>query len=158
MELSRKEENSLTKVRERTKPTLVTVGNKQIISSGRWNDELMAEYVLVNGRSKWLTIGELAKVAYGQNMPRTKERVRRCLYKLFSYMLHRNKELLSIECGPRNRAMAVKVFSQHSEQDRQNLVVKLERMRKRRELTSDQYEQALIVLESKNDLVPPPTL
>lgn len=148
-ELSRKDENCPATVAERTKPTLVTIGNKQVISSGRWNDDLMVQYVLENARSKWLTVGDLARTAYGQNTPKSKERVRRCLSRLF-HALRDRQEFLAIEYdSPRNRAISVKVADLTSALDVQNVIRKLERMRKRRELTSGQYEQAILLLQMK---------
>lgn len=154
MELLRKEDQTQVAVRpERSKPTLVTVGNKQIISSGRWNDELMAEYVIANGRAKWLTIGNLARTAYGNGSPRSKERVRQCLHKLFKILMTTFGELLVVEYGPPfNRARSVKLFDRKSELDRQTLKNKLEKMRQRRELTAEQYEKAIIVLQEKEGL------
>jgi hypothetical protein len=150
MEVSCKENTSIAKVIERAKPTFVTIGNKQIISSGRWNNELMADYVFVHGREKWLGVGDLARTAYGQNTPRSKERVRRCLPQLFKALMATRTELLVVEYGPpHNRARAVKLFDRQSEVDRQNLKIKLERMKKRRELTAEQYERALVVLQEK---------
>jgi hypothetical protein len=50
---------------KRAKPTLVTVGNRQVISTGRWNDEVMGDFVIDHGQHRWLQIGELARIAYG---------------------------------------------------------------------------------------------
>mgnify|MGYP001605570804 CR=1 FL=1 len=150
MELSGKDEKAVTRVTERSKPTLVTIGNRQVISSGRWNNELMADHILVNGRLKWLTIGELSKVAYNDGSPRNKKRVRQCLHQLFRTLMLKHGELLVIEYGsPNNRAKAVKLFDCTSEIDRQNLEIKLDRMRKRRELSMEQYENAVLILQDK---------
>jgi ubiquinone/menaquinone biosynthesis C-methylase UbiE len=145
------EEKSLARVVERPKPTLVTVGKRQVISSGRWNDGIMADYVLLHGRAKWLPIRDLARVAYCNGTPRSQERVRACLHKLFRTVLSRG-ELLVIEYGPpHNSAKALKIFDKNSELERQTLQSKLERMRQRRELSSEQYEHAMLLWQGRED-------
>lgn len=151
MEVSSKGEGkSVVPTTERAKPILVTVGNRQIISSGRWNDKVMADYVLTNGRSKWVSVGALAKVAYGHQDMTTKRKVRRYLHSLFLLLVVERDEFLVIEYEPkRGRAMAVKLFEQGSEMDRQALHLKLEKMRSRSELTAAQYGNALSCLQGK---------
>lgn len=146
MTLSSKESTSIVKATERAKPTLVTVGDKQIISSGRWNDELMADYVLDHGREKWIKIGELAKVACGSNTIPNKKRARRRLSSLFRALLDRGM-LLSVEYnGDYNSATAVKIADINSEQDRQNVTIRVKRMQARHELASDQYHKVTKLL------------
>jgi hypothetical protein len=150
MELSRKDENAVAKVTERAKPTLVTIGNRQVISSGRWNDELAAHYVMTHGRDKWLSVGDLAKLAYGQNVPRSKKMVRRRIASLFHTIRNEYGEFLVVEYGPpNNRAKAVKLFDVKSEMERQAVRSRLESMRKRREMTAEQYQSAILVLQEK---------
>jgi len=140
----------ITRVIERTKPTLMTIGDRQVVSSGRWNDECMAQFVLANGRDKWLTIGEIARVAYMANTPRNKERARKCLASLFRHLMALG-ELLVIEYGPpHGRAMGVKLYAGGSEAEAQSMVSKLDRMRKRSELSTKSYEQAVALLDDKS--------
>ena len=150
MEVSRKDEgNSVAVVTERAKPTLVMIGDRQVISSGLWNDSLMADYVLANGRLKWIPVGELAKVAYGQNIRNSKKRVRRRLSTLLNELLLRG-EFLVIEYGPpHNHACTVKLFHEGSDVERQAVHLKLEKMRKRQVMTAEQYEMALTVIRKQ---------
>src|SRR6185312_17031344 len=121
MEVQGKENSSVVKVSERTKPTFVTVGNKQIISTGRWNNELMADHVSEHGRGKWLRIGELARVARGSNTIANKRYVRSRLSRLFLELLNRG-ELLVVEYnGDHYGASAVKIADVASKQDRVNV-------------------------------------
>lgn len=146
VDMSSKGSTSVVKMTERAKPTLVTVGDKQIISNGRWNDDLMADYVLGYGREKWIKIGDLAKVACGSNTIPNKKRVRRRLSSLFRAMLDRGV-LLSVEYnGDYNSATAVKVADINSEQDRQNVAIRVKRMQARHELASDQYRKVTELL------------
>jgi hypothetical protein len=147
-------DTTVTKVIERTKPTLITVGKRQIISSGRWNNDLMADYVMMHGACRYIPIGELAKTAYMQAMPRNKERVRKNIFHLFRTILLKYGRLLVVEYGsPHNRAQAVKLFDTSSDLDRKALWPKIERMRKRRELSETQYEMAVEVLQRGVDTV-----
>ncbi len=64
MDMLSKEVSPVAKAAGRTKPTLMIVGDKQMISTGRWNDQLMADYVSEQSRADrkdpWIKIGELA--------------------------------------------------------------------------------------------------
>ncbi len=134
---------------EKAKPELVTIGNRQIISSGRWNDNLMADYIAINGRTKWLSIGELAKVAWGQNTPTTKARARKRLSSLFAHLLVNCGQLMVVEYSPpRNRAQAVKLFDPTSEPERQALSSKLMKLLNNKELSSERYERAMVILSA----------
>jgi hypothetical protein len=127
----------------RPKPELITVGNRQMVSTGRWNDDVMAQYVIINGR-KWLEIGELARVSYGQNTPTSKARVRKCLPKLWDHLLINMGKLMVTEYGPpRNRALRVKMYDHTSELDRRILIDKLEKKRHRGELAEHHIDYAL---------------
>jgi hypothetical protein len=132
---------------ERTKPTLLTLDNgRQVISTGRWNDSVMAGFVLAN-RDRWIKVGELAKVGCGGNTIPNKRRVRSHVNGLFLELLQRGV-FMAVETGSRNETQAVKVADPTSEADRQNVQIKMERMRKRREITAERYERAMEVLSS----------
>lgn len=135
--------------RERKKPTLVTIDGKDVIDSHRWNNEIMARYLMDHGRDKWLLTGELARVAFGQNKPSSKTAVRRNLHRLFRELLS-NGELLVVEySGPNNCATAAKIFDPDAPLDCANLHAKLDRMLKRRELTAEQHQHAVDLMLAK---------
>jgi hypothetical protein len=145
-------DNAIAKVAERAKPTLVMVGNRMVVSTGRWNNPCLADYVRAHGRDKWIPIGDIARTAFSQNTPRSKERARRCLNRLFRYFLE-TEELLVVDYGgPRHRAIAVKLFSRDaSEAERQSMAEKLERMKVRAEMSQDNYAHALWLMHEKRD-------
>jgi len=151
IEQSRKDEpTSVAKVTERAKPTLVEIGNHQVISSGCWNDELVAEFMLLNGRLRWVEVGELARLAFCRSTPKGKERVRRSLHKLFKTLLNDYGELLAIEYSDvRGRAKQVKIFDPTCDGDCAAIEHRLERMRTRKELSDGQYESAIKALKKK---------
>src|SRR4051812_34672466 len=142
-------EQQLSKVKAKTKPTLVVIGTRTMISTGRWNADLMADYILENGRDKWLSVGHLARVGCGSNTLPTKKRVRTKLSSLFTHFCERG-EFLAVEYGGNhNAAMSVKVADLNAASDHQSVVLKLERMRKHKELTQDQYERFTALLHVK---------
>jgi hypothetical protein len=129
----------------RSKPTFVMIGDREIISNGRWNNDLMADYVMRHDAC-WITVGALSRTAYGNGSPRMKKRVRQCLPKLFSKLLSLGR-LLVIEYGPpHNRAQAIKLYDPADQLDQQLVQVKIRRMRDRKTLSDDQYEKAMFLL------------
>lgn len=133
--------------KERAKPELILIGEegakRSIISSGRWNDELMARYVKEHGDGKWIKIGELARVAWGQNNIPNKRRVRAYLSKLWKLLLI-DGHLLSIEYEAEGHrpAQAVKLYDPSNPAERKALNEKVEKMLSSRELTIDLYKTA----------------
>ena len=73
----------------RVPPTLTTIGKRQVISTGRWNDLVMADYIFKHGSMRTIEIGELARVAYGHNNNDTKAKARRYLHKIFALLIDR---------------------------------------------------------------------
>lgn len=133
---------------ERAKPVVVNIGKREVISSGYWNDELVADYVMINGVNSWLTIGDLAKFAWTSNTLANKARARKYLGRLWALLLMRG-QLLVVEYGERGRAQAVKIYDPESEQDQQALNSKLQKLKHRGELTEDQYVTAMGLLQPK---------
>jgi hypothetical protein len=145
----------MTKVPSKTvqKAEVVTIGKKEVISTGLWNDDFMADYVLEHGQKKWLPMKELARFAYHSGTPQNQTKVRQRLHKLFKAVLRRGS-LLAIEYGdPHNSAQSVKIFDPTSLLDQQHVKVKMERMLGRLKLSESQYEQAVAILE--RDALPP---
>ena len=144
-----KDNNLPVKSGERAKPTLVTVEEgRKIILGGRWNDGLMADYVIGNGSDKWLTVGHLAKVGCGSNTIPNKKRVRNNLSSLFLELMNRGM-FLAIEYGDDFKAAsAVKIADLKSVEDRQNVETKLDGMKKRKELTSEKYDRAITLVRA----------
>lgn len=128
----------------RSKPTFVMIGDRELISNGRWNNDLMADYVMRH--DDWLTVGTLSRTAYGNGSPRMKKRVRQCLPKLFSKLLSLGR-LLVIEYGPpHNRAQAIKLFDPSDPLEHQLVQTKIKRMRDRKTLSDEQYEKAMFLV------------
>jgi len=138
---------SVTPVTGRAKPTMIQVGRHKIIASGRWNNDVMADHILDNS-NRWISVGELARVGCGANTIPNKKRVRRHLSMLFLTLLDRSV-FLAIEYGDDNgSASAVKVADKESEQDRQCVEDKLNRMRRSKEVSEERYFKSLCLLKT----------
>ena len=90
-ELSKSENTSLKRVR--TKPQLITIGDKQVISNGRWDDDCIIQHLLAN-HGRWIPVHEIAKVAYWSNSIANKKKVRKHLSILFDKCLARSEVLV----------------------------------------------------------------
>ena len=130
----------------RQKPELITINNRQVSSNGRFNPGLMADYVSEHGREDWLDLGDLARAAYHQNIDRSRRAAARALPRLF-WVLFQRGDVLIYEYGEHGRIQAIKICNAELEEDRQCAEAKLDRMKTRMEMTSAQYEQALVWLQ-----------
>jgi hypothetical protein len=131
----------------RVKPELIELGKRQVISTGRWNHGCMTQYVLENGH-RHITIGELAKVL-GANTLGNRARVRRHLPGLFRYILDTHRQLLVIEYeNSHNRSEAVKLFDPAAEDERNKVMVRLQRMVDRCDMTVDVYTRAHAIVSA----------
>lgn len=144
-------ERQLSKAATTAKPTLATVGNHTFIANGRWNYAFVADHICEQGPLKWISVGQLAKIACGGNNIPNKRKVRARLSGLFNVLLDRRLFLAIEYSGKHNSATAVKVADLNSEQDRQKVEVKLNRMRQRREMTEEVYERAMRLLRGASN-------
>lgn len=136
-------------IAKRSKPVLVEIAGRQLSSDGRWHPELAVEYLLARGRSQWMKIGELARTFYHASIPNNKKRVRRRIPMLFNRMLAVNELLVYETDANTGRITAVKVYDPNAEQDRQSIRAKLERMEARKQLTFDQFDKAIQLVDAK---------
>lgn len=133
--------------KQRPKPAVVTIAdNKQVIPGGRWSHAAMFDYIVEHGVSRYVPIAQLAKVGCGANTIHNKRRVRARLSSLFMYFIERGQFLAIEYHDPHNSASAVKLADRGKEDDRQNVVAKLERMRKRREMSDEFYQRSVALL------------
>ena len=141
----------IAKITGRAKPTIITIGKKQVISSGQWNNAQVIDYVIARGSGRWITVGELARFVHLHASPTNKGKVRRCLARLYNALLFEHGLFLVTEYGPHNQAMAVKLLDQKSELELQAAELKLDRMRKRREMSNEQYDEAMRILREASE-------
>lgn len=138
--------------RQEAKPELITIGKKQIIATGRWNDYRVMEHIIANARKEWMPVGELARFAWGQNNIANKRRARAYLGRLWRLMMVEKQLLLSIHYDPLSHSQAtmVKVYDPENESERAALNKKLTKLFHNRELTEESYSTALELLGEKS--------
>jgi len=134
--------------RTRSTPIFVDVDGKTRISTGRWNDKLMVQYVVEND-DRWISVGELARVAWGSNNLHNKHRVRANLSRMFKLALEVNKLLaIEYEALGRHPAKAVKVCDKTKVYERDLVSAKVDKLFKARELSEAMYKLAHEMLTS----------
>jgi hypothetical protein len=134
--------------KERAKPELVKVGTKTFLVGGRWNHDRMADHITERGQDKWVPVAELAKVGCGANTSDNRRRVRARLSPLCRTLRGRGL-LLAIEYGGQyHSATAVKIADLNLEQDRQNVMVRLQMQRRRKEVSEEEYARWLALIEA----------
>lgn len=138
--------------KRKTKPAVVKVGKKHVLPGGRWNHDAMADYI-VERPDTWIKVGELAKVGCGANSKANIDRVRSRLSQLFTVFRDRGLFLAVEYNGQHHSATAVKLADLTSANDRQCVMVKLDRMLKAREMTHHEYEETIKLF---NEAVPQP--
>ena len=133
-------------IAERSKPTLITLGKRTVISTGRWNDSLMADYLMEEGVNKWIKIGELASVGCSRNTIDTKKLVRGRLSSLFRELRERDKFLAIRYDDEYKAASEVKIADLSDMNERKNVTDKLSSMKKRKEMSQEQYDKSIALL------------
>jgi hypothetical protein len=136
-------------VNGQTKPRMITVGKRTMTANGRWNNEAMADYIEQFGADEWITIGRLARDGCGANTIPNKKRVRSRLSQLFVTFMGRGQFLAVAYDGDYNSATAVKLADLSRLEDREKVEVKLERMRKHKELSEEKYCASRRLLRKK---------
>jgi hypothetical protein len=146
---------------------LIPLGStgRQITSTGRWNDGLLLGYmvqaeieyqarVLVAANAEaarerfhrgWITVGELARVAYGQNSLETKAKTRTRLTTLFHFALLEGVVInldYDFGTGGHGRVVAAKVFDKTDAEEVRKLDMRLTKLLARRELSEELYFMA----------------
>lgn len=137
--------------RQRSKPTLVQVGNRIVTSDGRFHVSLVAEYLLSRGRAEWVKVPDLAKVFAGGATIDGKKRVRKNMFHVLTALLSHG-EFLVYETVSNGRINAVKLLDVKSEQECQAARHQVERMRQRHQLSTAKYERALQVIDLQESL------
>lgn len=136
---------------KRSKPTLIQIGNRMVTSDGRFHPDLAADYLQGQARTRWVPIPELAKIFCGGTTVDDKRRMRKSMFRVFATLLNRG-EFLVYETLSSGRINAVKLLDVKSELERQAARPQLERMKQRRQVTTEKYEMALQVLEFRERL------
>jgi len=132
-------------IKRRELPVITKVGKREFLSTGRWNDLAIADYIMGNG-TETLEIADLARIAYGHSDQATRTKVRRYLHKIKQLLIDRGVLMVVDYEAPRRRAIAVKIYDGNSSADRQYLEFDLRRMRQRGEISLERYDRAIALL------------
>lgn len=125
-------------VKQRPLPTIISIGNREVISTGQFVPDLVAEKIIRDGINEWVSISDLAKFAYGKSFLANNQRVRGYIWKMRRDLLVRGF-LLIAEGRPIEH---VKIFV-GSGQERQLAKPLLAKMRKRSDISAELYEKAI---------------
>lgn len=140
----------MTRQVARSKPVLVKDGKKTFISTHGWSDLAVLTYIQEAPSNTWIDLGDIARIAYGQNNQSGRDRVRRNIPKLFRFALFGHQIFLVTEVeGKHDKVKAIKVLDQTAENEVARAKVKLERMHKRKELSDEMYYHAMRIFNPK---------
>jgi len=142
-----------TVARKRSKPSLVKLGNRYLTSDGYYHKDLCADYLLANGRDKWIGVAQLSKVMCGSPTIDGKRKVRKNMFAVFAHLLLHHSEFLVYELsGPQRRIHAVKLLDVKAEADKQAAKLQVERMRKALHRVGIRFETACRIIDNKEAL------
>lgn len=127
-----------TVARARLAPEVITIGKRQVISSGQFNVPLVATKLIEDGVNDWVSVSEIAKYAYGKSFLANNRRVRGKLSVLRRYLIPRGF-LLITEGRPVEH---LKIYVEASAFERQLAETALRKMRTRSDTSAAVYEMA----------------
>lgn len=122
----------------RAKPELVVVGKREIISTGQFNVDLVVDKIIRDGKDEWVSVSDIARLAYSRSRKDTNKLVRRYIWRLRRAMLARGHLLLA-EGRPVEH---VKIFIGGAHET-QLATFLLANMRKRSDFSAEYYDKAV---------------
>ena len=134
------ESNPVAK-RQVTPPAWLTRpdGRKKQLEKARWNMERITE-LFVDSPNQEFEVGDIARLVYGYNGKKNCANVRKHIPLQRTYMLSRLIPIVT-RYGARGRIISVKLYDKTIEEDRRTMLEELDRLRSRKELTDDRYQQ-----------------
>ena len=114
-------------------------GRRKQLEKSRWNQERVAE-IFVEEPNKEFGLNEIARLVYGTNTKTNRDKVRKHIPPQRQYMMARLKPIVTTY-GPRGTIEKVKFYDRTSSEDRSHMSIELERLRARKELTDERYQQ-----------------
>ena len=133
----------------RAKPAVVTFDNgERHITSGQWCPSLVADEVILRGNEKPISIGGLAKFAYGGGSISNKRKARKNLRRLTLDLIARGYVALVFYDSGTRAAQFVKLYNSNCEEDRQALDHHLAKMQERGDLLHKERVRAMQIAEA----------
>jgi hypothetical protein len=114
-------------------------GRRRQLEKARWNMERIAE-ALTEEPDIEFTVDDLARMVYGNNCKKNRENVRKHIPSQRTYMLSRLIPIIT-RYGARGRIMMVKLYDKNIEEDRRSMTEELDRLKDRKEMTEERYNQ-----------------
>jgi hypothetical protein len=127
----------------------VTAGGKRKHLGGRWNKERIAE-VLIEDRQKEFSMDDLARLVYGSTSKKQRDNVRKHIPAQRNHMMARLTPFVT-RYGPRGTIESIKLYEADEPEDVRSLSVEINRLRDRREITHERYEQLRRILSLPAD-------
>lgn len=139
-----------TIAKRRPAPVLVQDGKRLVTSDRQFHPMLAAEYIRDHGgRTRWILIAELARTFFQRDSKSNRIRMRQRMHYIWNALL--NMGLLLVydqqRDGLHSCIYACKIYDPKSEEERQALHARLERMAKNRQLKAEQFQKALALAE-----------
>ena len=142
-----------TKIATRKQAELTKIGNRYVSDDLRWHNDLMAKLLIQRSRDapdKWTQIEELARTAFGINNEKSREKARKKIAPLMSYLIDEYDLLLVSEDdfkpGTRiKRRWRVKILNPNSMADRSLAASWIAKMRLTNELRADKEQKAFAI-------------
>jgi hypothetical protein len=126
---------------KRQKLELVRIGDREMIPNGRWNDDLILDYIIANGDKKWIKVRDLAKVAFGNGTISSQARVRHYLHRLHRKIIDRG-HLLVVITNKRRAVEELKLCDYTSPLEVKLTQERLQLMFRRKQMTGDAFQRA----------------
>lgn len=137
-------------IRPKVKPTFVEIGGEKRISTGRWNFDLMAVWLIENAKTEPQLVSTVARVAFGAATIKNKKLARSKLCNLGRTLMDLGEVMLVEYEQPHNRARAVKLYDAGNEVDVQTLNARLLILQDRGDLLASECERARQIAEALN--------
>lgn len=129
--------SSVTKLRV---PEIVSIGNREVISTSQMNVPLVGDFLIRNAVNDWVSVVTLARFIYGAGFAANQARVRKRLWDVRRHLLSRGFFLIH-EGG--RRIERIKIFVEtDSEVERSYAEETLRRMRNKSGISAALYAQA----------------
>lgn len=130
---------------------LVKVGDRSVSAHG-FRVDLVRQHLEehLTGEQKWCEVGCLAKTMFGKNIESNRKQIRRRIAPTFISLLSKYGAFLVIQYDltkkGRGKILAVKLYEHGDGAERQYANLQLDRMHRRRQVTTQIMEQAQMVL------------
>jgi hypothetical protein len=137
--------------KKRPLPTVVTLGDRRMISTQAFYLPLVADYLTAEGLRRWVTIREISKFVYGRGLDAHDVRVRGYLWRMKRACVERGHILICEESQNGRATGQVKVADMAVPAERQLAEEEVKRMADRSDVSEALYAKAIALLGNPDD-------